>query len=168
MTLPSSGLISLNQIHVEAGGPSGGLASLNDSDIRGLISKGSGVTMGFNEWHGASNSSFVIDEGSSGSNYGYSTSPAFGSMSGANYWRGAQVYAVNTIYISIKGTVSRYLFVRIQGNRASNWFNSIQVGAYTHYYNQFSRSYSGSTLWSKAISASQMMDGSGNTSGRWT
>lgn len=168
MTLPSSGLISLNQIHVEAGGPSGGLCALNDSDIRGLINKGSGVTMGFNEWHGASNSSFVIDEGNSGTNYGYSISPAFGSMSGANYWRGAQVYGVSTFYLSIKGTVSRFLYVRIQGNRASNWFTSIQVGAFTHYYYQFTRSYSGSTLWSKPISASQMMDGSGNTTGRWT
>ena len=33
MPLPSSGAISLNQIHVEAGGSSGTTASLNDSDI---------------------------------------------------------------------------------------------------------------------------------------
>ena len=54
MALPTSGAISLNQIHVEAGGASGTQASINDSDIRGLISKSSGVTMSFNEWHGAS------------------------------------------------------------------------------------------------------------------
>ena len=54
MPLPTSGAISLNQIHVEAGGTSGTQASINDSDIRGLISKSSGVTMSFNEWHGAS------------------------------------------------------------------------------------------------------------------
>ena len=53
MPLPTSGAISLNQIHVEAGGISGTQASINDSDIRGLISKSSGVTMSFNEWYGA-------------------------------------------------------------------------------------------------------------------
>jgi len=54
MALPSSGAISLNQMHVEVGGSSGSTASLNDSDIRGLISKSSGATMAFNEWYGAS------------------------------------------------------------------------------------------------------------------
>ena len=54
MALQTSGAISLNDIHVEAGGTSGTQASINDSDIRGLISKGSGVQMSFNEWYGAS------------------------------------------------------------------------------------------------------------------
>ena len=45
MPLPSSGSISLNQIHVEAGGSSGTQCSLNDSDIRGLISKSSQAQM---------------------------------------------------------------------------------------------------------------------------
>ena len=54
MPLQSSGAISLNQIHVEAGGTSGTTASINDSDIRALISKASGATMSFNEWYGAS------------------------------------------------------------------------------------------------------------------
>lgn len=54
MTLQSSGAISLNDIHIEAGGSSGTLCTINDSDIRGLISKASGATMSFNEWYGAS------------------------------------------------------------------------------------------------------------------
>ena len=55
MALPASGnSLSLNQMHIEAGGTSGTLCSLNDSDIRGLISKSSGATMAFNEWFGAS------------------------------------------------------------------------------------------------------------------
>tara|TARA_Y100001938_G_C8077108_1_gene426756 strand:+ start:1447 stop:1953 length:507 start_codon:yes stop_codon:yes gene_type:complete len=54
MALQSSGAISLNDIHVEAGGSSGTQASLNDADIRGLINKGSGVQMSFSEWYGAS------------------------------------------------------------------------------------------------------------------
>lgn len=60
MTLPSSGTISLNQMHVEAGGSSGSLASINDSDIRGLIGKGSEVQMSFSEWYGASAASGTV------------------------------------------------------------------------------------------------------------
>lgn len=54
MPVPSSGAISLNDFHVEAGGTSGTQCSINDSDIRGLISKSSATTMSFNEWYGAS------------------------------------------------------------------------------------------------------------------
>lgn len=54
MALQSSGTISLNDIHVEAGGTTGTQASINDTDIRGLIDKGSGVQMSFSEWYGAS------------------------------------------------------------------------------------------------------------------
>ena len=54
MALPTSGALSLNAIHIEAGGSSGTQASLNDADIRNLIGKGSGVQMSFSEWYGAS------------------------------------------------------------------------------------------------------------------
>jgi len=52
-TSPSS--ISLNQIHVEAGGTSGTEASINDADIRALIGKASAAQMSFSEWYGAAN-----------------------------------------------------------------------------------------------------------------
>tara|TARA_Y100000816_G_C25960879_1_gene501440 strand:+ start:207 stop:824 length:618 start_codon:yes stop_codon:yes gene_type:complete len=54
VTLPSSGTLSLNAIHIEAGGSSGTSCSINDSDIRGLIGKNSGASMNFAEWYGAS------------------------------------------------------------------------------------------------------------------
>ena len=54
MALQSSGAISLNDIHIEAGGSSGTNCSINDADIRALISKGSGSQMSFSEWYGAS------------------------------------------------------------------------------------------------------------------
>ena len=61
MALQTSGAISLNDIHVEAGGSSGSQATINDTDIRGLISKASGAQMSFSEWYGASASqSFTI------------------------------------------------------------------------------------------------------------
>ena len=59
MALQSSGTISLNDIHVEAGGTTGTLASINDSDIRDLIGKTAGTSMAFNEWYGASAVTFT-------------------------------------------------------------------------------------------------------------
>jgi hypothetical protein len=55
MALPSSGAISLNQMHVEAAGSGASetSVSLNDSDIRGLINKGSATGMNFAEWYGS-------------------------------------------------------------------------------------------------------------------
>jgi len=168
MALQTSGAISLSQIHVEAGGGSTTQAGINDADIRAMINKGSGVTMGFNEWYGASASSFVIDEGSYSTSYGYSrVGQNYGNLSGTTSWRGVSVLQIATTRITIKGSTSYLLAVRLQGNRASNWFQSIQVGAYTHTYQSFSRSYSGSTLWIKGIPAAAMMDGVGNTTGKW-
>lgn len=54
MALQTSGQISLNDIHIEAGGSSGSQASINDQDIRSLIGKNSGAQMSFSEWYGAS------------------------------------------------------------------------------------------------------------------
>ena len=53
MALQTSGQISLNDIHVEAGGSSGSQATLNDSDIRGLIDKASGAQNAISEYYGA-------------------------------------------------------------------------------------------------------------------
>lgn len=60
MPLTSSGAISLNEIHVEAGGTSGTTCSFNDSDIRGLnpasgksINSTLGTQIAFNNFHGA-------------------------------------------------------------------------------------------------------------------
>ena len=54
MALQNSGQISLNDIHVEAGGSTGSSASINDSDIRELIFKSDGAQNAFNEYYGAS------------------------------------------------------------------------------------------------------------------
>lgn len=54
-TLPASGSISLNQIHVEAGGTSGTQCTLNDQRIRNLtgVKKNSGTQQDFADCHGA-------------------------------------------------------------------------------------------------------------------
>ena len=54
MAVTSSGMIGLNEIHVEAGGASGTACAINESDIRGLIGKASGAAMDFADWYGAS------------------------------------------------------------------------------------------------------------------
>ena len=65
MPLPSSGQISLNQMHVEAGGTSGTQASMNDSDIRGLVSAAANSQMTFSSFYGASSAATVLS-GNSG------------------------------------------------------------------------------------------------------
>ncbi|MDA0320422.1 MAG: hypothetical protein O3A90_14225 [Proteobacteria bacterium] len=61
MALPTSGALSLNAIHVEAGGTSGTQCSMNDTDIRGLspasgktINSTLGTQVDFNNYYGAS------------------------------------------------------------------------------------------------------------------
>ena len=62
MALQTSGAISLDQIHVEAGGTTGTTCSLNDSDIRNLteasgktINNTLGTTVDFDDFYGATN-----------------------------------------------------------------------------------------------------------------
>ena len=61
MTLQTTGAISLNEIHVEAGGTTGTTCSLNDTDIRGLtaasgktINTTQETTIDFDSFYGAS------------------------------------------------------------------------------------------------------------------
>lgn len=54
MPLTTSGQIDLNSMHVEAGGTTGTEVTLNDADIRLMVSKASGAQMAFNEWYGKS------------------------------------------------------------------------------------------------------------------
>jgi len=54
MALQTSGQISLNDLHVEAGGTSSTQASMNDSDIRGLLNASANSQMTFSSFYGAS------------------------------------------------------------------------------------------------------------------
>jgi hypothetical protein len=56
MPLTSSGQISLNDLHVEAGGTTGTHASMNDTDIRGLLNAAANSQMTFSSFYGASSS----------------------------------------------------------------------------------------------------------------
>ena len=59
MPLTSSGQISLNDLHVEAGGTSGTQVSMNDTDIRGLVGAVVNSQMAFSSFYGASSSATI-------------------------------------------------------------------------------------------------------------
>lgn len=63
MTLPSSGAISLNEIHIEVGGTSASQVSLNDTDVRALISSTSGTQIDFDDFYGASSAVTLTSAG---------------------------------------------------------------------------------------------------------
>ena len=66
MALQTSGQISLNDLHVEAGGSTGTQASMNDTDIRGLVNAAANSQMTFSSFYGASN---VLMSASGNSSY---------------------------------------------------------------------------------------------------
>jgi len=131
MALQTSGAISLNDIHVEAGGTSGTSATINDSDIRGLtaasgytIPTGSGTAIDFGDFYGASSLSTMtttnyMRQASSGTTAfaAYSTRSISGSIvfnAGGGFFvrlRRADPY----VYLEIKEQVS------VNG---SNWYNT--------------------------------------------
>lgn len=104
MTLPSSGTLSLNAIHIEAGGSNATSCSINDSDIRGLIGKSSGASMSFNEWYGASSftANTQIDITSANSNIKFAK-PSFSTYSSG-------------LFTGSHGTAHDYLIQPTQGN----------------------------------------------------
>jgi len=63
MALQTSGPISLNDLHVEAGGSSGTTCSLNDADIRDIIGKASGATNSIFEYYGQSSEELLTSGG---------------------------------------------------------------------------------------------------------
>lgn len=133
MALQTSGAISLNQIHVEAGGTSGTQASLNDSDIRGLISKASGATMSFNEWYGASAAQdIVVTQGSSLQQYvtyyGYrGNSPVIGSRSPTSFTdSGGTLRGISGIY-RVAASAGTFFYLEMSHSSA----NSIPANAFS-------------------------------------
>ena len=168
MTLQTSGAISLNQIHVEAGGSSGTSASLNDSDIRALIGKGSGATMSFSEWYGASAStSFTVTQGSSGSTKGF-LSGSYGSISPTSF-DGASIRQMSVTTVTVKGgSTSSSFSIGINGTRAQSFFTSVQnsgigtLQSSAASYVQYSNPARAQWVWSLGSGTPSGWDGSGN------
>lgn len=133
MALQSSGQISLNDIHVEAGGSSGSLCAINDGDIRTLIGKSSGSQMGFNEWYGASSSiTATLRQGSTSSTSftlsGLSSSPTT-LIAGVYFWH-EDVYGQSSAPVPrVNGNnMSRHNY------RHATYSNETQYISFYYYY----------------------------------
>ncbi|MDA8817088.1 hypothetical protein N9N32_00490 [Alphaproteobacteria bacterium] len=147
MPLQTSGAISLNDIHIEAGGTTGTAVTANDSDVRGLISKASGAQMSFSEWYGASAGETLTSERieyTNGNNsyfitYGYTDS-------GTN---GTGVYSHS---VSTYSGILYFAFANNQGSLTSssipgNWsLRNLYIGGNPSFYvvNLFADKTSGS------------------------
>ena len=75
MALPTTGPLSLNQIHVEVDGTSGTICSLNDPDIRSLLNpdKGANQANSISEYRGASHTvtfTYALIGGGGGGGHG--------------------------------------------------------------------------------------------------
>ena len=140
MALPTSGNLTLNQIHIEAGGSSGTACTLNDTDIRGLneasgrvINNTQGTAIEIADFYGASLAlSFVINNGYSAyigggaSSYQVNgwTIPGFhskittnvgsvnsGSTSSSSFFGGNAVAASYATHHNLTGNVAIYLYI---------------------------------------------------------
>lgn len=171
MPLQTSGAISLNDIHVEAGGTSGTQASINDADIRALISKASGTTMSFSEWYGASYSLEEVTVTAGSATIFFNTwtgfqnflSPSIGSVSDSTFSPKSATYAglyhiagSNTLNFRLDGTLSN-----------ADWTSMVVGGAiYTRTSANFTQT-GGDTLWYwGSVSTSPFTSGS-NTTVTW-
>lgn len=83
MGTPASGTISLNQVHVEAGGSSGTQASFNDSDIRSICASSSGSQFSMSSMYAR-----AADFSFSGSTGAYSQTTTSGYITITSFMRG--------------------------------------------------------------------------------
>lgn len=173
MALQTSGMISLNDIHVEAGGSSGTACTINDSDIRGLIGKASGAAMDFADWYGASN---VIDTqtvtvglysitvyGSTSNIRGFSAGLT-GSISDGtcNFKSGATIEYL--AYSDQNGTTNKEVQFRLDGNHSNSGFTTMSVAGTNYARTSASYVYSGgNSYWRWTVSSNPFGTTSGAT-----
>tara|TARA_B110000902_G_scaffold137554_1_gene159146 strand:- start:877 stop:1452 length:576 start_codon:yes stop_codon:yes gene_type:complete len=165
MALQTSGMISLNDIHIEAGGTTGTIVSLNDSDIRGLtaasgytINGTSGTSIDFGDFYGASGSldtqtvTVGYQAGSQyvGPSYGYTTisSTNFGSCSDAtsDLYSGAAVQQL--MYFLLTSSYHAFVFV-VAGNRANSGWTTLAVGGESYLRSAATYSYNSNSNFSR-------------------
>jgi hypothetical protein len=115
MPLTSSGQISLNDLHVEAGGTTGTQASMNDTDIRGLLGADANSQMTFSSFYGASAGIGILSTTMTVGNYN-NNDPYVSSISNG--------YHSNTA-TGVHGRAGTIVF----GAMGSNSVGSIQSGA---------------------------------------
>lgn len=133
MPLPSSGAISLDQMHVEVGGTSGTTCSINDSDIRGLIAgRGSGALSRFSDFHGRSASlNYLMLSGNSTYVVGGSYNPEqrFVGVTGGFYIFGQGYATATDRQINGRTTRCKSMFVVLSTGGYQLTLMDIQGGA---------------------------------------
>lgn len=166
MALPTSGALSLNAIHIEAGGTTNTTASFNDSDIRGLtaaagktINSTLSTQIDFNNFYGASapspESTITVGYGGfqlSGYDYRYrgyqsgsfgSISPAFQHSSIANNNTLTKCYVLGVVSVGFGATLSvgnRRIFVGFNNTNSVSNTNSSAFTSVTINGTTFNRS----------------------------
>jgi hypothetical protein len=171
--IPTSGMISLNQMHTEAGGTSGTACTINDEDIRGLIGKTSGAAMNFAEWYGASN---VIDTqtvtvgvfsftlyGTTANTRGFSAGIT-GSISDGtcNFKSGATIEYL--AYSDQNGTSFKQVQFRLDGNHSNSGFTTMSVAGTNYARTSATYVYSGgNSYWTWSSSTNPFGTTSGAT-----
>lgn len=156
MALQTSGMISLGQIHAEAGGSSTGACTINDSDIRGLIGKASGAAMDFADWYGASATldtqtvtvGTVVPSLYNARLYGWCNTA--GSISDGSFNPKSNTSIVFLAWAGAwsNGTVENEVTFTISGTHSNSGFTTMTVGSTA--FNRSSASFSqsgGNTKW---------------------
>ena len=156
MALATSGLLTLNDIHQEAGGTSGTACTLNDTDIRNLneasgrvINNTQGTAIEIADFYGAALAlSFVINNGSGGYYGGGASSyrvngwavPGVhskintnigsvnsGSTSSSSFFGGKPVVSAYASHHNLTGNVSISLFIRGQQANTDSVFRGFSI-----------------------------------------
>ena len=139
MAVTSSGEITLNEIHVEAGGTTATQGALNDADIRGLIGKASGAQNAMNEYYGASSvdDTTVFTSGGNGGRYGYKsvsagpgTTATFGSSSNNTMdvnGSTVTIYAYYTQTVTVGKETETYIEILTDSSASSSSFDSFEI-----------------------------------------
>tara|TARA_B110000977_G_C10904323_1_gene426618 strand:+ start:231 stop:851 length:621 start_codon:yes stop_codon:yes gene_type:complete len=156
MALQTSGMISLNDIHIEAGGTTGAAVSLNDTDLRGLtaasgyaINSTAGTAIDFADFYGASSIvtnvlsytggydaagkqgwkryGLIIDDSYIGGTIGSNLSPTSTTTSG---WGAAMTIKVAACYETSSGgsVVFKYRFeATYSGPPNMTWWETLTI-----------------------------------------
>lgn len=163
MALQTSGAISLANIQTEFGGSN----PISLSEYYGVASgiPASG-TISIGDFYGAS-AGWILTQGVSGTNYGFSTAGGYGSISPTTL-NGATINAVQYAAVTVKGSTTHIMIVTLAGNRAQSFFTSWSESSFgtLNTSSATSHSYNSSqnlTTWTWNLgSAPSNWDGSGN------
>lgn len=175
MALPPSGPLSLDDIHVEAGGATGTLCTINDADILALIGKTASTQMGFDEWYGASAEVLLNGEDFEDTARN-DTTGVFSNDASSAYGPNASMYQVlvqvsPTFIYRKEGLATGYDNIGATTNR---WCQATGTITFTNLFNitGVDSSLTGRTLYFEEVSigrgrASNGSDGTASVTSRW-